>query len=259
MNNAWSNAVITHISTAIRVEGGTGKPVHKNRPFHGLVINLDGNNSDYHFSDGTVLTTDDRSVFYLPKNSDYHIIRHVVGPCYAINFDLLEPISQEPFLVRFRSSDAVLALFKKAEEAWRHGDVGRRLTVTACVCEILTRMLEESRRDYLPGSKETLLKPAMEHLRRNFADNQLSIAALAQLCGISQPYFRKLFFQKFGMNPKAHVTKLRMQHARQLLQAGEFPVHEIAILCGYTEACHFTREFTKYFGASPLKSKKDTP
>ena len=39
MNKLWESAVITEISVAVYVAPNTGRYIHKNRPFHGFVLN----------------------------------------------------------------------------------------------------------------------------------------------------------------------------------------------------------------------------
>lgn len=257
MQENWNTAVITKIGTAVRVAAGKGRTVHNNRPFHGLVINCDGNAADYIFSDGTVLHTEDRSVFYLPKDTCYKIRRVSMGECYAINFDLNEPIAEKPFALSLRDSDGVLQLFKKAAACWRQNVSTRQITVMACLYEILEKLLVQQQ-NYLPSSLEVRLEPALKLLQEGFSQGTLSVADMAERCGMSQPYFRKLFSQKYGMNPKEYLTKLRMEQAERLLMSGDFSVAETAALCGYAEPCHFTREFTKFYGASPLQHKNKT-
>ena len=42
-----------------------------------------------------------------------------------------------------------------------------------------------------------------------------------------------------------------MEYAKQLLILGEFEISEIAELCGYSEPCHFLREFSRRVGVNP--------
>ena len=39
MNKQWENAIITGIGAAVHVAPNTGKNIHKNRPYHGFVLN----------------------------------------------------------------------------------------------------------------------------------------------------------------------------------------------------------------------------
>ena len=69
MNKLWESAVITEISVAVYVAPNTGRHIHKNRPFHGFVLNDSEVVRDYCFESGYVMRTEGNSLFYLPKGS----------------------------------------------------------------------------------------------------------------------------------------------------------------------------------------------
>ena len=112
MNEKWFDIIVTEIQFAIYVPSGSGRITHKDRPFHGLVLNDGESEKDYVFSDGRVMRTPPHSLFYLPKNSTYTVMGIKEGGCYAINFDA--QLSDEPFCVNLRSSDALQKSFKRA-------------------------------------------------------------------------------------------------------------------------------------------------
>ena len=249
MTENWKEAVISKISLAIYVKPDTGKHIHQDRPFHGLVLNEETTVRDYCFADGRVLHTNGGELFYLPKSSSYRVKTIRLGGCYAINFDA--DITDEPFTVRFRSTDTVLKLFKAAEKAWRQQDESRQLVVMKTLYEIILLMRSERQKQYRPDAQLCLIAPAVEKISADFTENELSVAELAALCGISEAYFRRLFIGKFGMTPKEYIIALRIGYARQLLESGQFTVGETARLCGYAEVSHFSREFKKRVGMPP--------
>ena len=89
----------------------------------------------------------------------------------------------------------------------------------------------------------------VEKLSHDFAGTR--VAALAELCGMSEVYFRKLFRSRFGVSPKEFTIQRRIEYAKQLLVSGEFTVAMVASMCGYAEPCHFSREFIKRVGCAP--------
>lgn len=111
----------------------------------------------------------------------------------------------------------------------------------------------------MPSEKEQMIQPAIDAINRDFTKNDLSVKALAEMCGISEAYFRRIFTDKFSVSPKEYIISLRIEYAKRLLQSAQFSVSEVAQLCGYFEPCHFSREFTKYTGVSPrtyIKTKE---
>ncbi len=251
MNKNWKNVVITEIGIAVYVEPNTGKTVHKNRPLHGFVINDSESCKNYIFSDGRTLRTEPNSLFYLPKGSSYCVEIEKIGGCYAINFDA--DISDEPFAITLRNPTALTSLFKAAADAWKNSDLSGWSLSMRALYEAIYRLQKGSEIPYIPKSKIGLITPAIEKIRECFASGDLSVSYLAGLCNISEVYFRKIFFGCFGKSPKEYIIQKRIEYAKNLLRSGDFSVSEVALMCGYTEPCHFSKEFSKYVGISPSK------
>ena len=103
----------------------------------------------------------------------------------------------------------------------------------------------------MPPAKHTLIEPALLEINNALTDNTLSVSRLAALCGMSEVYLRKIFVNRFGVSPKEYIIRRRMEYASQLLASGQLDVCDVALLCGYAEPCHFSREFKKRFGTPP--------
>ena len=103
----------------------------------------------------------------------------------------------------------------------------------------------------MPNDKNRLIAPAIEAIERDFTSVCLTVSALAELCSMSEVYFRKIFLHMFGISPKEYLIRKRMEYAKQLIELGELEISKIAEMCGYSEPCHFSREFKKRFGISP--------
>lgn len=252
----WDNAIVTDINLAIYVAPDIAVHIHNNRGFYGLVINDSTAEKEIYFSDGTVIKTGPNEVHYFPKGSSYHVETLVSGGCYAINFDLLDGIDEKPFNIKFRNHEAVLKDFKSAVDAWGEKNEFCNTYIRECIYAIIIKINKEYRRSYMPKRKELLIKPAVDTIKRDFARCNLSVKQLAQLCGISEVYFRRLFIDEFSLSPKEYIINLRLEYAKRLLLSAQFSVSDIALMCGYFEPCHFSREFKKHFGISPAEYVK---
>ncbi len=249
MNEQWKNVIIKGISAAVYVAPNTGKHIHQNRPHHGLVLNDSSSVKDYIFDDGRIMRTDKNALFYLPKGSSYHVESHQIGGCYAINFDA--EICDIPFSMSFRNTESLLHNFKIACESWKSKSDQSNLLAMRALYDGIYQMQKEEQRQYISGSHRSLISPAIQELEHSFSEKEISVSRLAALCGMSEVYFRKIFLHCFGVSPKECIIQKRMEYAKQLLILGEFEISEIAELCGYSEPCHFSREFKKRFGVSP--------
>ncbi|MBQ2772936.1 MAG: helix-turn-helix transcriptional regulator [Clostridia bacterium] len=249
MNEKWEKVTITEIALALHVPEKGGKAVHKNRSFHGLVLNEEGGIKDYCFSDGRVMHTEGGDLFYLPKGSSYYVKTIQSGRCYAINFDA--EIDDKPFCCKLKSNESLKKAFREACDAWRMQDPSSRIAAMRALYDGIYRMQKEQQKAYIPSDRLGLIEPAVEAIHQQFADRTLTVASLAKKCDMSEVYFRKLFLHRFGISPKEYLLQKRMEYASQLLALGEFGVSEVAELCGYGEPCYFSRAFKKRFGTSP--------
>ena len=114
----------------------------------------------------------------------------------------------------------------------------------------------ELQKQYVSGDQISLISPAVQKIERSFVENELTVSALAGLCGISEVYFRRLFLNVFGISPKEYIIQKRIEYAKDLLLSGDFSVSEIGRMCGYIEPCHFSREFSKRVGTPPNRYGK---
>lgn len=249
MKKQWKNVVVTKIGLAVYVAPNTGRRNHKDRALHGFVLNDADAVKDYCFVDGRVMHTEGNSLFYLPKGSSYDVKMLQIGGCYAINFDA--DIGDEPFSIHLRNAEALRQSFRAATDAWRQHDERGRILAMRAVYDAVYRMQTEQHKGYVSGMQATLIAPAVTAINDRFTENNLTVADLASLCGVSEVYFRRLFSNSFGVSPKEYMIQKRMDYAKILLRSGDFSVAEVALMCGYAEACHFSREFSKRTGMPP--------
>ena len=82
-------------------------------------------------------------------------------------------------------------------------------------------------------------------------DEPISLGRLAGLCALSEYHFARMFRQSFGLPPHQYLLARRLTRARTLLRNGALPLGEIALLCGFSSASHFTHRFRQAMGATP--------
>ena len=258
MKESWNNAVITNVDLAMYVAPGTGRTVHTSRAFYGFVINDTKNDVTIRFSDGTMLRSGPGCMHYFPKGSGYRVENQSGGGCWAINFDLAEDPGEAPFAVSLRNYEAVRKLFLEATEAFESRSGFYLATIRRILYALILRIREEQGREYLPSRKAQLIQPAVDAMNSHFSDSSLTVSALAEECGLSPAYLRRLFVERFSLSPQAYLVRLRMEQACRLLRSGFFSVGEVGRMCGYNEPCHFSREFSRYMGVSPKDYKDRT-
>ncbi|MDQ1123830.1 helix-turn-helix transcriptional regulator [Microbacterium trichothecenolyticum] len=77
-----------------------------------------------------------------------------------------------------------------------------------------------------------------------------SIGELASIGAMSRSVFAERFRRTFGSSPAAYVTAVRMERAKELLEAGT-PVAELSNMLGYASDGGFSRAFRRHTGVAP--------
>jgi transcriptional regulator GlxA family with amidase domain len=81
-------------------------------------------------------------------------------------------------------------------------------------------------------------------------DARLDVETLAARAGQSVRTFHRRFTAATGKSPAAYVATLRLDRARDLVEAG-VPLKKVAADCGFGTATRFTAAFTRAFGLTP--------
>ncbi|MBQ8416169.1 MAG: helix-turn-helix transcriptional regulator, partial [Clostridia bacterium] len=79
---------------------------------------------------------------------------------------------------------------------------------------------------------------------------------LAELCGISTVYFRKLFTQSYGTSPISYMHAIRIKKAKEMLKSDFGTIGDLSLSLGYKSIYDFSRAFKRHTGVSPTQYKK---
>ncbi|MEO7600528.1 MAG: AraC family transcriptional regulator [Opitutus sp.] len=96
------------------------------------------------------------------------------------------------------------------------------------------------------------MRQMMVHVERSFQLSP-SIQDLASIIGRSRSHVLKLFRRHLGISAKSYILARQMQEARELLMSTSLHVWEIAAASGFSDPYHFSKQFSRHVGLSPLK------
>jgi AraC-like DNA-binding protein len=78
---------------------------------------------------------------------------------------------------------------------------------------------------------------------------------LASVANLSPFHLSRLFRQAVGLPPHAYQTKLRLEHAKNLLAQG-CGVGYVASETGFFDQSHFTQQFKRHYLVTPGSYRK---
>lgn len=105
---------------------------------------------------------------------------------------------------------------------------------------------EESRKQ---GNR--LVEKALEYIDRHYADEDISLNAVARAVNLSTNYLSAMFSQKMGVSFVEYLTQKRMTRAKQLLRQSGKRSSEVAAEVGYKDPRYFSVVFKKTQGCTP--------
>ncbi|MBI2519959.1 MAG: helix-turn-helix transcriptional regulator [Bdellovibrio sp.] len=129
--------------------------------------------------------------------------------------------------------------------------------LTELVIELTTRLKHGAsgklrtleQRGFYPGP----VARAQALLRDLVASQDLDLQQIATLAGLSKFHFVRAFKEKTGMTPVRYLNSLRVDIAKQKLQARARSVIDIAADVGFTDLSAFNKAFKRHTGMSPTQ------
>lgn len=111
-------------------------------------------------------------------------------------------------------------------------------------------LADEWFRPQLDGQAAAVVDIVLEYVFGNHAGN-VRMSEAAALVGMSEPTFSKYFKRATGQNFSDLVRKLRLAHARRLLEHSDKAISEICYEVGFSNLSNFNRHFLNDAGETP--------
>jgi AraC family transcriptional regulator len=156
------------------------------------------------------------------------------------------------------SSPAVRSVLRNLWALCDEEGTPSRLLARAAGCEILAELFRLSGTSFAPakgGLAPWAERRCLDLMRARLAED-ISLDELAAEAQLSPFHFARMFKQSVGVPPRAHLTRLRVEKACELLEKTDLPVTEIAFEVGYSSNQVLARVFVKYQHMSPTDYRR---
>lgn len=230
-----------------------GKPKDKN-----MFLYIDNLEAEYTLKDGSKIHAADGDLVYIPIGSEYHTRfynkKNQNANTVGINFFVYDEnrcsFNFSNSIKVFKSTDCS-KLINKATDA-------SELTppcyseMKAAVYDIITMLSKKQKRKSL--KKFYIIEKGILYLEEN-PSQEMSIKQIAEMCNVSEIYFRRLFKEYSGLSPIEFRIKRKIEKAKNYLEYDNLNISEIADLLGFTDTAYFCKIFRIHTGITPLKYK----
>ena len=118
------------------------------------------------------------------------------------------------------------------------------------------RLLIEVARAIKTNEKPKIsLSKSISYINHNY-NTQIKIPDLAKMDGLSMTQYNLNFKKQMGISPTKYIIALRMNTAKELIEASNLSLNQIGSMCGYDDYNFFAKVFKQYTGVSPKKYRK---
>ena len=96
------------------------------------------------------------------------------------------------------------------------------------------------------------MRKAEHFIRKNYT-RKISLHEIAEVAGLSAPYFSTIFKEEMGENLSKYIKRLRVEKAIKMLFETDFSLSEISAACCFEDQSWFSKIFKAFTGISPGK------
>lgn len=240
------NITITDIKDIMLVSSPKGRHARiENRHCYGLSFCIDGQITYTH--NGQSIVSDKNCAVILPQGETYTLKGDKNGSFPVINFTCTEKLCDTVISFPIQNAASYISDFKKLRALSLFD--GNRAEMMSIFYRILNSLSHE-------GSACKTIMPAVKYIEENYCNPDISNAFLAELCNISEIYFRRLFKEHYKTTPRQFIIDIRIKKAEQLLCEGRLKIYAVAEKCGFTNQYHFSEQFKEKTGLTPSEYMK---
>ena len=197
-------------------------------------------------------------VLYLPKNADYtqNTDGEKLIAIHFINYSFNRKNKIE--VIKAEDIPYIENIATKMYDIWKEKKQGYRYKCTSLLYELLYILNCQEHEQIIDSvTSDQKIKTAIDYIHTNYRSGDIDISHLAEMCCISEVYFRKLFKKIYDVSPKQYILNLKLEVASQLLHSQFYTVNEVSDKSGFNDVKYFSKLFKKRFNMTPKEFQQN--
>ncbi|MEL6535557.1 MAG: helix-turn-helix domain-containing protein, partial [Bacteroidota bacterium] len=162
----------------------------------------------------------------------------------------------------FLSNDQQLiqAFVRLYDTTRKDSSPGKEMIEELIIREMLYRLFSTEallllKENFQASVKDERIGKVMRHIDRDLG-RKLTTHSLAEVAGLGQTTFFKVFKEATGLSPIEYVMQERIKRTKVLIQKDKLSLQEIAFHCGFNSYEYFCSTFKKIEGHKPTDYRK---
>lgn len=226
-----------------------------------MLLYLDGCSAEYTLKNGEKLYAHSGDITYTPIGSEYSIrlfdFENEHSGTFGINFYLYDSenlpfvLSNDVLIFHLEDKHNYKLLFSKVV---LHSEVAIPCygKMKAGMYDLLLNLAASHKLDRF--KRYNLISTGILYMEEN-VEQELSIAEIAELCNVSETYFRRLFKDYSGMSPVEYRIVSKINRAKLYIEYDDLSISQIADILNFTDTAYFSKQFKARVGMTPLEYK----
>lgn len=211
--------------------------------------------------DGKKYTEEANTLLCIPKNKGYTgIVRNELHQYYSFlfSYETTADSTDFPFPVIFKPKDPqyFLSKYKEAYSLSIIQPFGYKTRIRKIIYDVLAKIIEEHHTSVNNDNGGYTIRKSVDFIHKNFDKNDFCQEDIANLSGITDSHFRRVFKKVYGVAPSKYINTLRLNKAKVMLSDTDISIEELSYQCGYNNYSYFVRAFKTSFGLTPSEYRK---
>lgn len=222
-----------------------------------MLLYLNSCAGEYRLSDGRIIKAPKGSVIYAPYGAKYHFKAleqdKNTFSSIILNFRLKDEdgeyfvLSEDDITVIEDGGDGKIGrLFLDFASEYAQ-NVRSNAAMKKHLYKILSELCGHYHRKIILSPRFKVISKGIFYLEESDSPD-LSVKELAEMCNVSEIYFRKLFKEYSGISPTQFKTEKLIMRAKQCLASEGKSIQETAYSLGFSDIAYFCRVFKKKVG-----------
>ncbi|MDY6314407.1 MAG: AraC family transcriptional regulator [Clostridia bacterium] len=129
--------------------------------------------------------------------------------------------------------------------------------IRCCIKKLLIQISRTEKTDTKCAENSSAFQEISKFITDNYS-SELTLDLLSKRFAISKSHLSRQFKNATGFNLSKYITIVRIKNAQRLLLTTEYPITEVATMCGFNNSSYFAAVFKRIIGISPLKLRKNS-
>lgn len=125
------------------------------------------------------------------------------------------------------------------------------LILTELSRDYITRLYTEKTNDTYTRSMNKTVE--LIHFLNNNYGGKITGETIEKELDMSFDHLNRIFKRIYGQTIFSYLTKIRIKHAKDLIEESDLPISEIAYLVGFEDSSYFTKYFKQHTGTTPTQ------